>query len=201
MRRLGEEKPAAWYDEVFAGSTKYARHYAKTKYYALWSVVVDRLVRSGSRSVVELGCGSGQFASLLRDKGFRDYLGIDFSAVAVAQATGRCPELSFEVDDVLSSRVLETRAYDAVVCLEVLEHVEEDRSVLERIRPGALVFASVPNFPAAAHVRHFESEREVLDRYGALFERPTVDAHLVDPGGGTKHFLLEGVRLGDQGAW
>jgi SAM-dependent methyltransferase len=188
------EKPAAWYDRVFSSSAVYAQHYAQTPYYPGWATLANRFLQSGRSSIVDLGCGPGQFACLLRDKGVAEYHGVDFSPIAIAQARKLCPELSFAVEDLLESDVLERRAYDTVFCLEFLEHVQEDVAVLRRIRPGTLFLGSVPNFPAAAHVRHFSTEDQVRDRYGSLFDDLSIETHVIDDVQATKLFLIEGTR-------
>ena len=48
-------------------------------------------------------------------------------------------------------------AYEIVICLETLEHLQDDLAVIEKIKPGAYVIFSVPNFDYESHVRHFIS--------------------------------------------
>ena len=79
--------------------------------------------------------------------------------------------------------------------MEFLEHVEEDLMVLDRIRAGTYVLATVPNFPADGHVRHFQDEAQVKARYEALISSIRVDAILEDTNGKT-FFLLEGEAIG-----
>ena len=55
-------KEADWYDEIYRQPHDYQAHYTQSRYYFLWSVIADRLIRSGVRRVLELGCGTGQFA-------------------------------------------------------------------------------------------------------------------------------------------
>lgn len=115
-------------------------------------------------------------ACLLRDKNVPRYLGLDFSPARVEHARAVCPEYEFVAADAFETDVFEGHEYDAVVCTEFLEHVEKDMEILDRIRPGSLFLATVPNFPYDSHVRHFTSASQVADRYGSVFEDLRVDS-------------------------
>lgn len=207
QRRLGNapvgnvpagEKPQAWYDEEYLRQTAYQRHYTESGYYFLWTVIADRLVRCGARKIVDVGCGSGQFALLLADKGIPGYLGIDLSAEAIRLARQNCPDYRFVVADVFQGDLLEEEDYDCFVSLECLEHVEGDLQLIEKVRTGTRCFFTVPNFPYVSHVRHFGEEKEVLDRYRPLFEDLVVTTFL-ENSNGKKYFLGEGIRNGTTG--
>jgi glycosyltransferase involved in cell wall biosynthesis/SAM-dependent methyltransferase len=167
--RLLATTDVAWYDRVYETSAAYRVRYSESVYFAVWQVVVERLRSCGARSVLDIGCGPGQFASLLRDSGIERYLGIDLSHVAVKRARKICPEFDFRVDDARTSDVYDTHAYDCAVCLETLEDLDEDREVVRRFPPGTRLVATVPNFEHASHRRYFASVDEVRARYGAVF--------------------------------
>ena len=186
------EQPPEFYDWAFEGKEHWRFHYSESRYYPLWTVVADRVVRSGAARVLDIGCGPGQVASLLRDQGIPNYLGLDFSPARVRHARAICPEYAFEAVDVFSTPLLEEGDYDVVLLLEFLEHIERDREVLGRIREGTRVIASVPNFPSAGHVRHFDDAAAVEARYGSSLTSLTVDRHAADPLG-KSYFLIDGV--------
>lgn len=190
-RRWGfaREQPPAYYDEMLALSEDLAAHYTRSRYYPVWTVVADRLRRAGARSVLDLGCGPGQVAALLRDAGIAEYVGVDFSPARVRQARRVCPSARFVCGDVLSC----TEHAEWVLCLEFLEHVERDLEVVGRLRPGTRLLATVPSFPAGGHVRWFGGADEVRERYGALLRDLRVDEIAAGPSG-RKYFLLEGAR-------
>ena len=52
-----------------------------------------------------------------------------------------------------------------MICFEVLEHIQDDLGVLNRIPRGTKLLLSVPNFDDPYHVRYFSSEKEVYERY------------------------------------
>jgi 2-polyprenyl-3-methyl-5-hydroxy-6-metoxy-1,4-benzoquinol methylase len=188
-----DEQDAVYYDEMYQRDVEYEKHYTASRYYFLWSVILDRLKSANVRSVLDVGCGPGQFALLLRDAGVPRYHGIDLSKNAVERAKAACPDYQFTAASVFDADLLERLDYDAVISLEFLEHVAEDVAVVRRIRPGARFYGSVPNFPNEAHVRHFADCAEVTERYGSYFTKFRVDAFLgcVE---GLQYFLMDGVR-------
>jgi SAM-dependent methyltransferase len=191
----GREQPAEFYDARFASSTGLQVHYTRSPYYPLWTVVTDRLVGMGARQIIDIGCGPGQFACLLRDHGIPQYLGLDFSRQRIEYARKSCPEFRFEIVDLFASDLLRTSEYDAVVALEFLEHVQGDLEVLRQVRPGCNFIGTVPNYHSAGHVRIFQSAAEVDARYRSELDELRVDPWATDPHGKTI-FLLQGRRRG-----
>jgi len=187
------ERDSAWYNQDYRENKAYHGHYTGSRYYFIWTVVADRLIRVGARSVLDIGCGAGQVAALLREKGIARYVGIDLSEEAIRRAKSICPAYEFHACNVFATDLIETLDYDAVISFEFLEHVNEDISVLRRIPTGRRVIGSVPNFLCASHVRRFLSSDEVVERYGGLFEQFRVDPLLAD-NIGTTFYLFEGLR-------
>jgi SAM-dependent methyltransferase len=187
------ERSARYYDLTFRLFGHFRRHYTESPHYFTWTVIADRLLRAGVRRVLDVGCGSGQLACLLHDKGLPEYVGIDFSPWRIAHAQASCPAFTFIEADVFKTSVFDTDEYDAAVALEVLEHIEQDVLLIERLRSGVLFLGSVPNFPSAAHVRHFQSSDQVLERYGTLLENSQVDEFVGDQHG-KRYYLIEGVK-------
>jgi len=190
---VGEEKSMNWYNSL-ADRDFYKIHYTKSVYYFFWTVLVDRIVISRVKSILDIGCGSGQLSEFLRDKGLEKYHGLDFSSRFIEMARKRVPEFKFTEVDIFETNLLENADYDSVLCTEFLEHIEQDLIVIKRIKPGTLCFLSVPNFPHASHVRHFKNSEEVFDRYGKFFEECSVDSFKSDEKGYTIYFLLQGVK-------
>jgi SAM-dependent methyltransferase len=196
LRGPSAERGAEWYDRAFDLSGLWKQHYSESSSYPMFAVIADRLVRRGVRSVLELGCGSGQLAALLRDKGIESYVGVDFSPRRIEQARRVCPEFLFHPEDILTSERLSQGGYDAVVANAFLEHVEADTRIVERVRPRTLFLGAVPNFPAPSHVRHFTEEAEVAERYHRFFTDFRTDSFVLDPRGRIV-YLFEGVRTAE----
>ena len=163
MRELG----ADFYDSMHA---KINPSVTQTRYDVLFRKVVANIRRRGSRSVLEVGCGSGFLAKMILQEYDGIYRGFDFSAEAIRNAscrTGR-PDLFF-VGDALDSRSYPAD-YDTIVCTEMLEHVDRDLDVIRLWRDTTWCVCSVPNFDYAGHVRFFNTTNEIVSRYGGLID-------------------------------
>lgn len=145
----------------------YHQHYKNSFYYSSWKEAMTYLKgMDRSSSILEIACGAGQFAGMLFDNGFTNYVGFDFSEEGVSLAKANNPQFAdlFLVDDAFTSELL-GKQYDLVICFEMLEHISKDLELLERVRPGTPVLLSVPNFDDPYHVRYFRTAAEVRKRY------------------------------------
>ena len=190
---FGAEQPAEFYDAMYESNAHWNDHYTQSRYYPLWTVILDRIGALSCVRILDIGCGPGQVACLLRDAGIPVYTGIDFSPARVRRARSICPEYDFQVADVFETTVFQTDQYDCVLMMEFLEHVERDLDAIGRIRSGAAVIATVPNFPSAGHVRHFADVDEVSMRYSTSLSNLQVTPVAADPHG-KMYFILQGVR-------
>lgn len=174
---LREAKSAEEYDQLYSSVGDdnraygaYDRPYWNSHYYPLYKAVFEEVVRLGGQKILEVGCGSGSFAHLLFDKSRLDYHGFDFSDAAVNKARVRTGKADrFSVARAGDNAAMQ-RSHDTIVCLEVLEHIEEDLKVVEGWKPGCICVCSVPNFDQADHVRFFRHEDEVRERYARLID-------------------------------
>ena len=69
-RMRGQERVSGWYDADYAKNRDfYAAPYYTSRYYPVRSVMVDRVRTAGAQRVLEIGCGSGQLAKYLLERG------------------------------------------------------------------------------------------------------------------------------------
>ncbi len=114
----------------------------------LWPPVLRQLAAlpAGSR-VLDAGCGNGYFAKHLREQGY-DVVGTDLEESGVANARKLCPQVRFEVASVYDDLAARFGKFDAVVALEVIEHLYDPRvfvgRVRECLRPGGRFILSTP---------------------------------------------------------
>lgn len=111
------------------------------------------------RDVLDLGCAGGFMAEALARKGAR-VEGIDPSAAAIAAARAHAAAEGLAVGysvGVGEALPYPDGSFDAVVCVDVLEHVHDLGKVLEEVarvlRPGGLfLFDTIDRNPLAAFV-------------------------------------------------
>jgi len=125
----------------------------KAANYFAWQ---HRLVtRELGRRVIEIGCGIGNFTGLLLDR--EAIVALDIDSDCVERLHRRFPSranLRAITCDVLAQEFLELQSFcaDSCVCLNVLEHIEDDRDALRSmaavLAPGGIVILIVPAFPS-----------------------------------------------------
>lgn len=183
---MGEVKPAEWYDKIYRTAEVHKRRGAASPWYPLWSWCADRI--RFSDEVLELGCGMGGLMSLMW---CQRYYGIDFSgaAVAVARRVARSQAYPATVRHAeLPDAIDKAGRYSVLVACEVLEHLDDDLACLERAPSGTRILLTLPKNDSAAHVRHFPSATDIVERYGGL-----IDIARIEPIG-ERHFGIEGTR-------
>jgi SAM-dependent methyltransferase len=185
---------AEWYDRAYTDVATYHDHYTRSRYYPLWAVIVDRVRRDMLRRILEIGCGPGQLAAFLLDQGVESYVGFDFSPKAIEMARRAARGGHFAIGDARDPHVYSQFDYDAIICTEVLEHIQDDLLVVSHFGPGKRCLCTVPNFPYESHVRHFRDAEEVAARYGRFFRDMDVMTFRSSEEDGVLYFLLDGVR-------
>jgi len=154
--------------------------------------VYKQALGPGKKRILDVGCGSGRFLEVLRDFGPKEWelVGTDFDPSAVE----RCRARGFEAHQ---SRVEDLRGedgtYDAVVMLQLIEHVEDPALIAERVfallRPGGVFVVETPNlagwdyrifrkrwwghyhFPRHFHLFSQASLTAMLERAGFVMDR------------------------------
>jgi 2-polyprenyl-3-methyl-5-hydroxy-6-metoxy-1,4-benzoquinol methylase len=132
-----------------SGEYGYADAAAAHTHAYLGHATLAALRAAQARTVLDAGCGNGSFTAFLRDAGF-EVAGLDASRSGIEQAR-RHAGIRFEVASVyddLRAAVGATAPFDAVVSLEVIEHLYEPRRFLDRareaLRPRGLLVLSTP---------------------------------------------------------
>lgn len=97
--------------------------------------------------VLDVGCGDGRTSGTWLAANGITYRGVDISSNAVADARKAGLEVT-KIEDA-STLPYEPDTFDAVVCVEVLEHLFDPASALFEIarvmKPGGVFIATVPN--------------------------------------------------------
>jgi SAM-dependent methyltransferase len=126
---------------------------SRAENYFAWQ---SRLVtRELGRRVVEVGCGLGNFTGMLLDR--EAVIAVDSEPDCIQRLTERYPDRNnlhtFACDAGGAAFADLARFHpDCCVCLNALEHIEDDRQALRGmasiLAPGGVVVLLVPAFPA-----------------------------------------------------
>jgi 2-polyprenyl-3-methyl-5-hydroxy-6-metoxy-1,4-benzoquinol methylase len=115
---------------------------------AVTKILAERLGRRRAR-VIDLGCGNGHVTGRLAALGY-DAMGLDVSEDGIRVAREAHPDLRFEVASVYDEGFEATLGgpVDAVVALEVVEHLFYPKRLFEQsrrvLRDGGLLVVSTP---------------------------------------------------------
>src|SRR4051812_21606466 len=107
----------------------------------------DLGVRSPAR-ILDAGCGWGVTFEALERSGY-GVVGMDISRHALERLDG--PSRELVAADLTGPFDVELSPFDAVLCLDVIEHVDDDGAAVLRlgslVKPGGVVIVSVPALP------------------------------------------------------
>jgi len=101
------------------------------------------------KSVLDAGCGDGNFAASLAEAGY-DMFGLDMSdsGIQIASDRGIGSFQKASVYDDLSAPFAGVTTFDAIVSVEVVEHLYSPRIFVRRafdaLRPGGLLIVTTP---------------------------------------------------------
>jgi SAM-dependent methyltransferase len=108
---------------------------------------LDRLSPPSGARLLDAGCGSGRTLDVLAR--FGRVTGVDISPIAVRAARARGHDV--READILDMPLPDGR-FDVVTCLDVLEHIRDDRRALAELlrvtRPGGAIVLTVPAYPS-----------------------------------------------------
>jgi SAM-dependent methyltransferase len=130
------DRPQAFWLDQLQSATQYNR----------W--IVSQLLPDLGSSILEVGCGTGTFTELLAQTG-SPVTAVDCDAAFVAMAQARLQSYA-NVQICLgdATQMQWQRSFDTVILLDVLEHIEHDRQLLQQLRqslqPGGRLILKVP---------------------------------------------------------
>lgn len=117
--------------------------------------------------ILDYGCGSGFLVGQLQNQGYDAY-GVDISKEAIDFGISRGVK-SLSLEDEVNANFA-NNYFDAILAMDVIEHIEDDQSALEKLerllRPGGYLIITVPAYQwmwgvqdeAAHHFRRYTTE-------------------------------------------
>lgn len=136
---------------------------------------LERLALPADARLLDAGCGSGRTLDDLARYGRVIGLDISPTAVSVARARGHDVRLA-DIADI----PLPAGRFDVVTCLDVLEHVADDRRALSELvrvtRPGGAILVTVPAYPA------LWSQHDVANEHFRRYRRTALRALAAETG-------------------
>jgi ubiquinone biosynthesis O-methyltransferase len=113
---------------------------------------IQTVFGSAKCKILEIGCGNGNISTVLASYG-HEVLAIDISEDCIGYAAAlkkklNLKNLSFKVSNGTEIQGV-GEPYDAVICSEVLEHLDNPESVVSKaysvLKPGGILIVTVPN--------------------------------------------------------
>jgi len=97
---------------------------------------------SGKASILDIGCGTGQFLAYAQSLGWRDLTGVEL-VPDVANVAKRIPDTNIYTQDILSLS-LPSESFSGIVLWDIAEHLNNLPKILEEsyrlLKPGGFIF-------------------------------------------------------------
>ena len=104
-----------WYNEKYAVTGDSTRRSIQAFYQ------IEDLIQHNVKSILDVGCGRGEFLEYLANKGFKNLAGVDLSETAIAHLNEILPECEAKIG-AGEKLPFDDNQFDLITCLGVLEH-------------------------------------------------------------------------------
>jgi SAM-dependent methyltransferase len=171
----------------------FAQEYADLEQWHWWfrgrrkiieSILRRELVDPGSRKILSVGCGPAEGLSwLIPFSGLKGKIvGLDIEPIHARSLNGR---VNFVVGR-LERAPFTDGSFDAVLALDVLEHIDDDSAGLweavRLVKPGGLLLITVPALPSLRGIQDVVSEhrrRYTRRSLGCLFSKAGLSGYQI----------------------
>jgi SAM-dependent methyltransferase len=111
------------------------------------------------RTVLDVGCGSGEGLSLLATKA-KKATGIDLD-----------PRLKREDIEICDISQVPDKSYDLIVCIDVIEHVQDDKAFVRQLARVARrkLFVSTPNYTVSRNAHPYHVREYTPSEFEQMF--------------------------------
>lgn len=166
-----------------------------SEYYGHVRSEILPLLPMGVNRIFEVGCGEGDTLSFIKSSGRCVWAGgIELFHNAAEQAKNKNIDLVLEGNISELELPIEENSLDAILCLDVLEHLVDPCSVLQRLykylKPGGVLICSIPNvrnfrvlIPLVVHGEWEYQKDGILDQTHLRFFTKSSAISLVEASG------------------
>jgi 2-polyprenyl-3-methyl-5-hydroxy-6-metoxy-1,4-benzoquinol methylase len=120
----------------------------------IYPKVLSLLPERRDTRILDVGAGQGYFSAALAREGYTRVEACDYEAAGF-----KVTEIPFHQADFGVGIPLPDASFDAIVCIEVLEHLENHarliREILRLLRPGGMAVLTTPNILSIPSRWHF----------------------------------------------
>ena len=113
------------YGASFGGVKKFAPEGQKTLFNAVYPALPDLK----DASIVDIGCGKGEWLIWLQSKGYRNIFGVDVSTSEIKEAFGNIQGVEFIEGEAIAVLGSKEAFFDLVHCKDLIEHLTKDEIV------------------------------------------------------------------------
>jgi SAM-dependent methyltransferase len=156
----------------------------------LKSGLLEKYLAKDSR-ILDLGCGYGRILNELKDKGFNNLYGADFSEKMIEVAGCEAPFANLKVNEPCSIP-FDNESFDCVILLAVLTCISDNESqkklineISRVLKPGGIVY--IGDFL-------LNSDERNLERYERFKEQYGYGVFVLDDGGVLRHHSEEWIN-------
>ena len=163
-------------------------------YADVWKEIVNILKNIKKLDIIDFGCGNGQFSRYIQNKlDINKYIGYDFSNFAINYANKNNKNINFTYEIKNFNNMEKINLTNKTfICLEVLEHINNDLNIIKKMTSESEFVFSVPNYNSKGHVRIFKDKSEIYKRYDKLLNIENIN--IVNIGKhGNKIFIFYGT--------
>jgi len=143
----------------------------------MYANAFGRLGSMAIENVADLGCGAGNFVSIMTGRGQRPevYLGIDNNHSQISIAKAAYPGWKFIYGDFNNERIrAEYERYGAYLMLNLVETMDDDQAFFATLPEGKSVLFSVPKFEREDFKFFLPDNADIHERYS-----PVLNIHSV----------------------
>ena len=100
----------------------------RIRYKRIFSIIeeiyFENLSSLKEKNILEIGTGTGLITQIIKDLGFKNYLGVDITDIVFPSLKKRFPNYNFQKTDITTEKIV--GEFDLVFIIDVIEHIVND---------------------------------------------------------------------------